>query len=307
VLVKPASKSKVATRVSRLMNSYSRALPVWSAMPPVDGQAAVDKFWTTRMGMVTTHLPAAIASAATAAATALKTKDAPDPEKQMAADKVFNAVIGASGYQINAPETQASDQTVNDQGGAAKCFDVGDLFWKMDKTLRNQWCAAVGKAEEAAQADYIAAAVAKGKPPLAPLGKEGVAPWNAMTVDRLYTAGLTGFVGMGKDAPTVASYDDAIKKFALNKSYYPSGKMFIVHADAASVNAQKAAGTLKIGKPSIFCHLEFEEFLYAESDRERGELAKMNADGSAQEQHNGVKEMSCVGLASEIWASARLV
>ena len=49
--------------------------------------------------------------------------------------------------------------------------------------------------------------------------------------------------------------------------------------------------------------LEFEEFLYKPDNQQFGETATPGAPNA----HSGVKEMSCVGYAAEIWSSARLI
>lgn len=306
-LVREESKTKVRTRISRLMNSYNRALPVWSRLPAVGGKSAVDAYWTERMAVVNTHLPAEIAKLVDPAATALSGKAEAEPASQMAAERALNGVIAASGYTLNAPETQADAATVDEAGGIVKCFDVGDLFWKMNAGLRAEWANAVaGGDQSAAQALFIAQCKAERALPVAPTGKAGEPPWSRMTHAELYTGGLTGFVGMGRDAGAVASFADAMRIFALNGAWYPSGAMFIVTADAAAVQAQLDLGALRLGKPSIFCHLEFEEFLYAEHDQQFGELARMTPDGrSATETFNGIKEMSCVGYPAQIWQGAR--
>jgi hypothetical protein len=221
----------------------------------------------------------------------------------MDAAKVLNDTIAATGFQANAPESQASDTQVDESGGIMKCFDLGDVFWKaMDGAKRRNWVAAVGGDETAAQQQWMSQAMG-GTLPTAPVGKQSDPQWRGETLASLYTRSLTGFVGQGKDAASVSSKADAIRKFQLNPGLYPSPKMIVVAAGANDVKRQTAAGSLKLGKPSIFCHLEFEEFLYDPGDQQYGQTANPN-DPNA---HSGVKEMSCVGAGAEIWQSSRVI
>lgn len=303
-LVNPESRTKVATRISRLKMSYERALPVWNAMPPLpDGRKPVEAYWNERMALVTAKLPGAIAAEADPAVARLVATPAVTPDEQMKAEKALKGTIAASGFKINAIEEAATADTVDESQGIMKCFDAGDFFWKMDPRWREKWVAAEGDDEEAARTKFVAQCRSLRKLPLAPTGMDSHPDWVGMTPDRLYTALLTGFVGQAKDAAEVKDFDAAITKFQLNRDAYRSGMMFIVSADAAKVKADMAAGKMTLGKPSIFCHLEFDEFLYQPNDRQYGNVA----DPADPNKHSAVKELACVGGPAEVWATGRFI
>ena len=79
--------------------------------------------------------------------------------------------------------------------------------------------------------------------------------------------------------------------------------MFVISAGVAEVKQQMAAGTIKIGKPSIFNLLNFDENVYDEGDREFGHLA----DPKDPTKAGSALELTCQGYPSEIYESAKFL
>ena len=217
-----------------------------------------------------------------------------DPKLQIdAAKSVVN-------YDVCAPEEAASDEMMDESGGIMKVYDISSFWWSMDKTFQDAW-----KAKFPADADkqFIEACKAQKKPVLAPPGMENKPPFKGASMSTVFKSQLNGFVGQGKDAAGVGTFADAIARFALNPGYYPSKAMFVVAASAAEMKQKKndPAGGMKIGKPSMFNLLNFDENVYKEDDRQYGHLADPNAPGKA----GNALEMTCQGMPAEIWASAK--
>ena len=79
--------------------------------------------------------------------------------------------------------------------------------------------------------------------------------------------------------------------------------MFVVSASAADVKDKKNKGEIKIGKPSIFNLLNFDENVYKEDDREYGHLAD---PGDATKAGNAL-ELTVQGYRVRSDASARFL
>ena len=137
----------------------------------------------------------------------------------------------------------------------------------------------------------------------APAGEEGKPPFKGATIPSVFTKPLNGFVGQGKDAASVGSFADAIQRFALNPGYYPSGAMFVISASAGDAKQKKNSGAVKIGKPSMFNLLNFDENVYKEDDRQYGHLA----DSKNPSKAGNALELTCQGYPSEIYSSAKFL
>src|SRR5258706_8511298 len=122
-----------------------------------------------------------------------------------------------------------------------KVYDVGSIFWSMDRKFQKEWNDAHGAGADAVFAQDCKAAKAL---VMAPKGKENKPPFKGATVPQVFTKPVTGFVGQGKDAGAVGSFGDAIVRFALNAGAYPSKAMFVVSAGAADVKDKKNKGEI---------------------------------------------------------------
>lgn len=155
----------------------------------------------------------------------------------------------------------------------------------------------------AGQDTFIEQCKAAKKLVVAPAGKEAKPPFAGAAVDAVFSKPLNGFVGQGKDATAVGSFADAITRFALNPGYYPSKAMFVVSAPASEVNDKKNRGEIKIGKPSIFNLLNFDENVYDENDRAYGHLA----DPADPSKPGAALELTCQGYPGEIYRSTKFL
>jgi hypothetical protein len=189
---------------------------------------------------------------------------------------------------------------MKDSGGIMKVFDVGSLWWSMDENYQNAWKA---KYPSGADAKFTEECKAQKKLVFAPAGMENKPPFKGASIPTVFNKPLNGFVGQGKDAAAVGNFADAIQRFALQPSYYPSKAMFVVSASADVVNQKKndPAGGMKIGKPSMFNLLNFDENVYKEDDRQYGHLADPNDPKKA----GNALELTCQGYPGEIYSSAK--
>jgi hypothetical protein len=218
--------------------------------------------------------------------------------------KQADAAWCLTNYTICAPEEPASDRMIEQSGGIMKVFDVEDVFKKaMDDNAKRQWVQVHGS-PEAALAAFSTACKAKGALIHVPTGKESDPDFAAATPATVFTKPINGFVGQAKDATQVGTYAEAIQRFQLNPNYYPSKAMFVCNAPPSAVKDKKNRGEIKIGKPSIFNILNFDENVYDENDREFGHLA----DPHDTAKPGTALELTCQGYpGSDFWPSARML
>jgi len=295
VLVTPESKASVNLRISKLNAAIARTKPKLTAIYGAKAPDMIRDFIDSRMPQAHAKPGAEFLPKAQQAKDALLA--APGIDKSKQADAVSPIV----NYKICAPEEAATDKMMDESGGIMKVYDVGGLFRVMDKKYKDAWIAKFGD-EKAAQTQFANACKATQKPALAPPGQENAPPFKGASVDTVFTGMLNGFVGQGKDAAGVGSFADAIQRFALNANWYPSKAMFVISAGAAEVKGNmKKPDAPKIGKPSIFNLLNFDENVYKEDDREYGHLA--DASGKA----GNALELTCQDYPATIWGSAKFL
>jgi hypothetical protein len=292
-LVTPESKASVNLRVTKLNAAIARTKPKLLASGP-DGPKKVQDFIDSR-------LPAAHAKPGPEFLG--KAKEARD--KLVAAPAVSKALQADAAkpvvnYGICAPEESASDKTIDDSGGIMKVYDVGNLYWQMAAPFQAAWKKLFN---DDAPNKFTDACKSQKKLVLAPPGEENKPPFKGASVTQIYDKVLNGFVGQGKDAAAVGNFADAITRFALNPGYYPSKAMFAIFASAAEVKDKKNKNEIKIGKPSIFNLLNFDENVYDENDRAFGHLA----DPADPTKAGKALELTCQGYPADIWASAKFL
>ena len=122
------------------------------------------------------------------------------------------------------------------------------------------------------QALFIQECKLAGRIVYAPQGEGRNPPFAGANADKVFSAQrpVTAFVGLARDA-TATTFADAIVKYQLQASYYPSGAMLACQVGEDVVRANW--GTVKLGKPSIMNLLVFDENVYDETDRTFGHLA----------------------------------
>lgn len=291
-LVTPESKASVNLRVTKLLAAIARTKAKLAALP--NGATMIRDFIDSRMPAADSKPGGDFAPKAAAAKTALLASPT------VAKNLQVNAAQSVVNYGICAPEEAASDKTIDDSGGIMKVFDVGQLWGCMDVKYQDGWKM---KYQDKAQQKFTELCKSAKQLVVAPPGEENKPPFLGATPSTAFTKQLFGFVGQGKDAAGVASFGDAIKRFALNPGYYPSGAMFVVSAGAADVKDKKNKGEIKIGKPSIFNLLNFDENVYDENDRAYGHLADPNDPSKA----GSALELTCQAYPGEIYGSAKFL
>lgn len=299
VLVSAKNKASVNLRVTKLKAAIARTRPkLLQVYGPQKGAEYVKQWIDDKLPLAHAKPGRDFPGLAQTAKAKLAGSAAIDEAKQA------NAAGCLTNYAICSPEEPASDRMIEQSGGIMKVFDVKEVYWKgMAEKYRKSWEEVYGT--EAAAADaFVAACKTKGSLVLAPPGKETDLRFAGLTAPAIYSNVINGFVGQAKDATQVGSYAEAIKRFQLNPDYYRSKAMFVCNAPPSAVKDKKNRGEIKIGKPSIFNILNFDENVYDENDREFGHLA---------DPHDAAKpgtalELTCQGFpGSEFWPSARLL
>ena len=291
-LVTPQSKASVNLRVTKLKATIARARAKLVEIYKDKAPKMINDFIDSRLPNADAKPGPEFLPKAAAAKESLVNAPAIDPKLQADAAKPL------VNYAICAPEEAATDKMMDESGGIMKVFDVGSMWWSMDGKYQDAW-----KAKFGAEADkkFTEACKAKKSLVLAPMGEETKPPFKGASITSVFSKPLNGFVGQGKDATAVSNFADAIQRFALNPGYYPSGAMFVMSAGAADVKDKKNKGEIKIGKPSMFNILNFDENVYKEDDREYGHLA----DAKDPSKAGNALELTCQGYPGEIFASAK--
>jgi hypothetical protein len=277
VVATEQSKVDVRLRVGKLMAALTRSRAyLLQAYGPAKGAELVKQFYDDPLagleaGLADRYLPQA-ADAAT------KIEEAGNVQ----ASHQWNAARALVDYKHMQPEELVSDEVMSDSAGVMKVFDVGQLFdASMSPSTRDAWNSRGG-----GQAGFVAACRAAGTlvalPPQAvasPAGSAAVSAGDggaaaaepAKTLAEHFPKQHFGFVGVGKDYAKATSFEEAIVHFQLAREYYPSATMLACHTPADVVKSMMPK--LKIGKPSIFYLLAFNENTYQEQDRVFGHLA----------------------------------
>jgi hypothetical protein len=294
LLVSPQSKASVNLRVSKLKDAIARTKPKLVEIYKDKAPKMIDDWIDSRLPAANAKPGPEFMAKAAQAKDALVKSPTIDPKLQADAAKPL------TNYNICAPEEAASDQMIEDSGGIMKVFDVGSMWWSMEPRYQDAWKAKFGGD---AEKQFTAACKAQKSLVTAPPGEETKPPFKGATVPSVFTKPLNGFVGQGKDATAVGNFADAIQRFALNPGYYPSGAMFVISAGAADVKQKKNKNEIKIGKPSIFNLLNFDENVYKEDDRQYGHLA----DAKDPSKPGNALELTCQGYPGEIYSSAKFL
>jgi hypothetical protein len=292
LLVTAQSKASVHLRVTKLKDAIARTRVKLTEIYKDKAPALINEWIDSRLPQAHAKPGPEFVGKAQAAKDALLSLPTIDPKAQVDAAKPL------VNYQICAPEEAATDKMMDESGGIMKVFDVGSMWWSMDAKYQDAW-----KAKFGADADKQFTNACKSQKALvtAPPGQENKPPFKGSSIDTVFTKPLSGFVGQGKDAGAVSNFADAIQRFALNPGYYPSGAMFVISAGAADVKQKKNSGAIKIGKPSMFNLLNFDENVYKEDDREYGHLA----DPKDASKAGNALELTCQGYPGEIYSSAK--
>ena len=302
ILASPRSRAQVNLRVGKLTAAIGRAR---AAIPakygPVIGAQKVKEWIDDRLPLYLANANTKFQSEATAKALKLTTEPTVKEEHQVdAAWCMVNYNPAASG-----PEEPATPAMIDASGGIMKVYDVGAAFTSgMIRAVQDLWVGVYGS-KDAARDAFVTAAKAAGALVALPASLASDPTLAHHTPPTVFVNPINGFVGQGKDATGVTSFSVAIQRFALNPGYYPSGAMFACTAPATEVKAEMAApGGAKIGKPSLFNLLHFDENVYDENDRSYGHLAdptNPHAAGSAL-------ELTCLGYPGrDFWGKATLL
>ena len=294
LLVTAKSKASVNLRVTKLKDAVARTRAKLTEIYKDKAPKLVEEWIDSRLPKAHAKPGAEFVGKAATAKEALLKSPTVDARLQVdAAAPIVN-------YGICAPEEAATDQMMDESGGIMKVYDVGSLWWSMEAQYQDAW-----KAKFGSDADkrFTDACKAQKKLVVAPPGDEAKPPFRGAAVPSVFTRPLNGFVGQGKDAAAVGSFPDAIQRFALNPGYYPSQAMFVLSAPAADVKSKQKKGEIKIGKPSIFNLLNFDENVYKEDDRQYGHLADPKDPSKA----GSALELTCQGYPSEIYSSAKFL
>ncbi len=300
-LVSDKSKASVALRVGKLNAAIARARPaLLSHYGPVEGPKNVKTWIDDRLPLVTASAPKKFGEKATAQKPILKSKPAIDAKDMVVAE---DCLVNYGAASIEEPATPSM---IAASKGIMKVYDVGAAFSKgMSEPLKAVWLKRFGDDPKAAEAAFVTACKAANGLVTAPLGEERNPKFAGFSPATAFTGGISGFVGQAKDMAGVTGYNIALQRFALKADYYPSGAMFACTADVAQVQAEMAKPDgAKLGKPSIFNLLHFDENTYDEKDREFGHLADPNDPSKA----GTALEMSCVGFPGvDFWGKAKLL
>lgn len=281
--VTPKSAGQVRTRLTRLDNSKKRAEAVWTP-------AELATHWTAREAIVLAALPGAIDKNVK---TAIDTKSV--PAGGIDATNVLWDLNFCSGFKAFAVEDRPPPTDAIKTGkGLARVFKVNDVWGRaIPPAMKQEYATHVGKATPAeAQSVWSAKCIADKKLPELP-GAD------------MYTNPVHGFMALGTSAQGVSTKQGAVDAFALTADYATEPAIILCTISGEQVEEQAKAGK-SVGKPSIFNHLEFDEFLYAAHDSQFGELAKMDGN-TATEEHNGKKEVKVTAFPPSIWKSGKVI
>ncbi len=269
------NQALAGTMIGKLQTAMTTAQSVWAeedaggvatGRPP---QAATKKasFIDSRLAKIAAVAPGAIKDAIRAGS----------PQKPVDVKDAFWKIV-AKDWDICAPEEEATGELLTRIGGVYKAFDAGDIYSKMDSTLKGAWDAHGGLAAWMAE-------VTHGAPiSIVPPGMDAdpaMQPYKTKAVPA-YPGTVSGFISTAdalKNAQIVGG-DKAkvLELLALQADRYKSAKMLLASMGAAGADSQRAAtaGAAKparLGKPSMFYLIAFPENVYDAGNREHGVTA----------------------------------
>lgn len=265
VLASEDSKKSVDLRVKKLKEALPKAKQALEQAYGKDKAAVkIKEFYDDRLTAIEAGISGRYKPKANEAATKIEQSGTVKSADQ------FDATVGLIDYAQMGPEELVTEQVLDETRGVMKVYDLGDLFERsMSPPTKDLWRNSGGGKE-----GFIAACKAQGTLAVAPPGGN---PLTAnLTVKDAFPSAISGFVGLGKDAGEAHTFAEAIQRFALAPKWYPSGAMLASHATAGDLKPLIAAGKTKIGKPSIFYLLRFDENTYEPKDRIFGHLADPN-------------------------------
>jgi|GEM_PF-1681791 len=257
----PSSKKDVPSRIKKLLKALPEAeAHLRKVYGPTEAPGLIEKWFTERRALLESKLADSYPTKAAAAlgkiqsSGEVKEKDQYDFTEAM---KVWAAIK---------PEELIVGEDALKSYDVYKAYDLAVIWEKGNDLFRAAWGAVGGQ-----EAWMEACTSAKGVV-VSPPAVEGAPPGPGLTVEQAFTGQHFGFVGvMPKGQSVPSTFAEAISALALDKKYYGSKKMIVGRASPAAVNAVIAGK--KIGKPSIFNLLTFNEQTYDITNRTFGCLA----------------------------------
>ena len=284
VVASPASKASVDLRIKKLSAALTRAKVHLRAAYGEQAEPKIKEFYDDRLVRIEAELAGLYKPKAEAAAGKIEQSGTVNDKD------LWDATGALSNYKHMGPEELVAPELLDTTRGVMKVYDVGSLYEKsMDAPFQQVWTQKGGGKE-----GFIAACKAKGSLALLPDAAAADPLYVGTDVAQVFPKMANGFVGLGKDAGAANSFQEAITRFALKDSYYPSGVMFSSFATATDVKAELP--NMKMGKPSIFYLLNFDENTYDEKDRVFGHLA----DPADPSKPGSALELQCIDMPQAI-------
>lgn len=281
VVATDESKASVNLRVNKLFDALTRGRAHLRAAYGAAAEPKIASFYDDRLKGIEAGLTARYMPKAQDAAGKIEKSGTVEKKDQ------WDATWELFDYKYMDPEEQVTGEVLDTTRGVMKVFDIGDLFKKdMAPDLKKAWTDNWG-GEQA----FVAECKAQGTLAVVPHREAGNPLYAKYTVATAFPNPIRGFVGLGRDAAAAQSFEEAIVRYALKREWYGSGVMLSSYATAGDVKAELP--NLKLGKPSVFYLLRFDENTYEEKDRVFGHLA----DPVDPTKPGSALELQCMGLA----------
>jgi hypothetical protein len=295
VIAKAAGAASVVAKIDKLFDAVARTRlqlvkPAPDGYGPTDGAAKITEWIDSRIAIVEGYLSGNFIAAATTAHTAIESSGTVNPTDQF--DPDWGVLVDfAKGSAAFGPEEAFSIGDLGTIQGVFKVYDLGKVFGMMGQTYRDAWDREGAARGLTGQALFAQECQSAGRMVYAPAGKGTTAPFAGANADKVFSAArpVSAFVGLARDA-TATSFADALVKYQLKASYYPSNMMMACQVDA-SVLTQNW-GSIRLGKPSIMNLLVFDENVYDETDRTFGHLA----DPADPSKPGAALELTIIGM-----------
>lgn len=274
VIAKAASVTSVANKIDKFEAAVTRTKlhlvkPATTGYGPSVGATKIQEWITNRIAIVQSYLSNNYTTKAQAAHDKILASGTVNDADKFDPDWGCLVDFG-KGKAAFEPEEAFKIGDLTGIKGVFKVYDVGKVFNSMKQVYKDAWTSAAGTGKTGQQL-FISECKSLGRIAFCPAGKGRVAPFNGANATKVFSGkSVSAFVGLQKDA-TASSFSDALVKYQLKASYYPSGAMLACSVGEAVLKANW--GSIQLGKPSIMNLLVFDENVYDETDRTYGHLA----------------------------------